>query len=257
MKIPKELQQRAGRGKKQKPPLAKQFKDYVPVQWRFQWGFVKNKYGTLLVYEPKKFIPKYADLSYQHNIVKLLENGKYECFVDVGAAFGLFPLIASHYCKKIIAYEALPFRFGLLLQNMAHLPKVECRYAYVSQKEDTPKMGDPFQMVKRTDEESYNIPLVTLDEELNFLIPIKAPPEDCGCKLKLPKPMRTLIKIDVEGNELKVLNGATELLKQPHIHWTIDVHPYQNVEIKDVKKYFIGRAMEAAGNNNVTFKRFK
>ncbi|MDJ0674829.1 MAG: FkbM family methyltransferase [Calothrix sp. MO_167.B42] len=34
---------------------------------------------------------------------------------------------------------------------------------------------------------------------------------------------RALIKIDVEGAEIEVLQGATSLLKKPH-HWVVEVH---------------------------------
>lgn len=182
--------------------------------------YATNKYGSLLVIAPKKSlilakaIPMYTRMTWEPYNVKLIEEGKYDIYVDVGAAVGYFTRIAGHHCKKVIAYEANPFRFGLLLTNTRDLFNVDCRYKYVTySKKDIPKMAGAFDMIGLAGTtkcvNDYNIECVTLDEELLDLIT----PDD-----------KVLIKMDVQGNDLKVLDGAKELIKNKNVHWSIDVH---------------------------------
>lgn len=154
----------------------------------------------------------------------LIRNGKYPLFIDVGAAWGWFPMIASRIqaTKKIDAYEAHPLRYGLLLYNMRKLDKVKCHYKYVGCEESKPvmkidfkRMISPYPMKA----EPYNIDVIRLDDEYH-------PAE------------RTLIKVDVEGGEIDVLKGARELCKLKRVDWTIDVHTWVGVTMKQVKSFF-------------------
>lgn len=224
------------------------------LEWKFKWGVVKNKYGNLLIYEPPKFFRGYSNLRYQANITQLIQSGEYECFIDVGAAWGYFERIASKHCKKVIAYEANPLRVGFLLYNCRDLYNVECKYAYVGANETVPRMGGPLEMVKAEHSDTYNINVLTLDKELEFLLPNLWLSDEMN---KMIKPMKTLIKIDVEGGEIDVLRGATKLLEQPHIHWTIDVHPKQGVKIPEVIKFFKERETTNHANINIFFGDFK
>ena len=125
---------------------------------------------------------------------------------------------------ELMAYEASPVRFFCLATNLAHKFNVDLHYAYVSCKGDTPRWAANFDMVKNIHTKPYNIKLVTLDEEV-------APYKD----------QSIFIKVDVEGNELKVLEGAKTLVDLPNIHWYIECHPQWGGSPLKARKYFKNR----------------
>lgn len=154
----------------------------------------------------------------------MLLRGEYEIFVDLGAYIGYFSIIASKYCKKVIAYEAAPLFYGLLLHNTKFKDNVECKYAFVGNEDSIPKINKTiFRMADVRCVEEYNIPVVTLDNEL----------------LKY-KDKKMLIKMDIEGGEKNALLGAKELLKYDNIHWHVDIHPYATTE-KEIFGFFKNR----------------
>lgn len=197
-----------------------------PFEWdNAEWAIVENRYGRLLTYNLPRFNRGYANLQYQGYITEMLESGAYEVFVDVGAYIGLFSQVAAHHCKKVIAYEAHPFYFGILLTNMRDFHNVECRYKFVSVEGEVPKMSwDIKGLIVLDVGIPYNIKVVSLDNEYGYGI---------------PSPI--LIKLDVEGNEIDVLEGSEELLKKPYIHWIIDVHTQRGITSEDVLSYFPNR----------------
>ena len=191
-----------------------------------EWAIIKNRYGELLSYNLPRYNKSYSTCRYQGYITEMLETKKYEVFVDIGAYIGLFSLIASYHCRRVVAYEAHPFYFGILLYNMRRR-HVECRYRFVSDyslfgEYQIPKMTDDVKGLIVADEgDPYNIKVVTLDSEYGFGIP-----DIC------------LIKLDVEGNELNVLKGSKEILKKHYVHWIIDVHTNRGITSEEVLKYF-------------------
>jgi FkbM family methyltransferase len=189
-----------------------------PAKFNHRWfKFVENEYGEMLIYEPPAFHPKYEKLTYQKSITRKIIHGNYMTFVDVGAAWGYFPLIASHHCAFVSAYEANPFRYGILLYNTANRGNILCHYKFVGcihSKEA--KLDNPFLMVDKSGKKEIYIPRTTLFQEL------------------FPYIGKMLIKIDVEGNEMDVLCGAEDLLDEEKVHWFIDVHPQHGIKKKDV-----------------------
>lgn len=201
-----------------------------PFKWdNAEWAIVTNKYGKLLSYNLPRFNRGYANLKYQGYIAEMLESDFYSTFVDVGAFIGLFSLIASYHCRRVVAYEAHPFYFGILLYNMRKR-HVECRYRFVSNfnilgEYQIPKMTDDVKgLIVVNEGTPYNIEAVTLDSEYGFGVP-----------------ETVLIKLDVEGNELNVLKGSKKILQKPYVHWIIDVHTHRGVRPKDVLDYFLDR----------------
>lgn len=197
-----------------------------PFKWdNAEWAIVENKYGKLLSYNLERYHNGYMNLSYQGYITEMLESGKYEIFIDVGAYIGLFSQIASYHCQKVVAYEAHPFYYGILLFNMRYFHNVDCRYKFVSVEGEIPKIDDDVKGLVVFDEGiSYNIEVVSLDTE-------------SGCGIHFS----TLIKLDVEGSEIDVLEGSKKLLKNSNIHWIIDVHTNRGIVPQDVLEYFPNR----------------
>jgi len=193
-----------------------------PFEWdNAEWAMITTKYGKLLSYNLPRYNRSYANCTYQGYITEMLESDKYEDFIDVGAFVGLFSLIASYHCKRVIAFEAHPFYYGILLSNMRRR-HVECKYRFVSDYKRVPRITDDIKGLVVIDEGiPYNIKITTLDMEYKHYFK-----------------HFVLVKLDVEGHELNVLKGSKSLLLRPYIHWIIDVHTNRGITSEEVLKYF-------------------
>jgi len=201
--------------------------------WHFGWYKINNDYGEQIIYEPEQFAKAFADGSYQSQIKDLLETGKYDVFLDVGAAWGHFAIIASYNCERVIAFEPQPFRYGFLLYNCRHLFNVDCRYEFVTCKGETPTMGRIQEMCELRHTKSYNVPVVTLDD-----IDIK--PNE-----------KVLVKLDVEGSELKVLKGCPSLIANPNVDWFVDIHLIYGISEESVFSFFEHKSIIDHGNDSI------
>ncbi len=189
-------------------------------KWMFDWYKIKTEYGEQIIYEPEVFAKAFANNSYQNQIKKLLETKKYDVFLDVGAAWGHFTIIGSKLCKKVIAFEPQPFRYGFLLYNCRHLFNVDCRYEFVTSNGEIPTMGGLEEMCESRHDQPYNVKTITLDD------------------LNIKPDEKVLVKLDVEGSELKVLKGCPNLIANPNVDWIIDVHHHQKLTSNEVKDFF-------------------
>lgn len=126
-----------------------------------------------------------------------------DTFYDVGANVGSYTLLASGVCKaKTIAFEPVPATYAILKQNielnkLGNLTTLENK-----------GVGAVNGMLHFTDEEDTTNHIV-LDPHINqHTISVSITTlEDY-----YPKHKPALIKIDVEGFETEVLNGATQTL---------------------------------------------
>lgn len=203
-------------------------------EWTFDWYKINNKYGEQLIYEPEVFAKAFADDSYQYQIRKLLESGKFDVFIDVGAAWGHFAIVGAHHCKRVIAFEPQPLRFGIMLYNCRNLFNIDCRYEFVSNKGDIPKMRGIEDMCEARSEHPYNVPVITLDD-----IDIK--PDE-----------KVLVKLDVEGSELKVLRGCPNLIANPNVDWIIDIHEIYGITDELIFPFFKHKKIKDHQNDHVT-----
>lgn len=202
---------------------------------------IENKYGKLLVcFEPKGVVEAYEYLKWEPKNVDLIVNGNYDTFVDVGAAWGYFTRIAANHCRHVIAFEAQPIRFGFLLWNTKDFSNVECYYNFICDRRsrDPTMSGDFVRMVESGDKMFYRIEPTFLDYVfLDYLNSISPP--------------RMLIKVDVEGNELNVLDGASNLINCEKVHWTIDIHTM--VDEEEVFRKMKNKKYKILAENKVFF----
>lgn len=202
------------------------------------WALIKTKYGELLSFNLPRYHRSYASCGYQGYISEMLESKKYKGFIDCGAYIGLFSLIASHFCRYVRAYEAHPLYFGILLTNMRFRFNVDCRYKYLTNKKSSNINMEKAQInndlrslinIKHEESKSYHIEITTLDFDFYFLSEV------------VRKFEKILVKLDVEGNEIKVLEGAKKMLQNPNIHFIIDVHTQHGIKVERILDFFPDR----------------
>lgn len=201
--------------------------------WMFGWFKIKTEYGEQIIYEPEVFAKAFADNSYQQQIKKLLETKKYDVFLDVGAAWGHFSIIGAKHCKRVIAFEPQPFRYGFLLYNCRHLFNVDCRYEFVTCEGEIPTMGKLQEMCELRHQKSYNVKTITLDD------------------LEIDPNEKVLVKLDVEGSELKVLKGCPNLIANSNVDWFVDIHMIHGISEESVFSFFKHKKIRDHGNDQI------
>ncbi|MEW5755446.1 MAG: FkbM family methyltransferase [Pseudomonadota bacterium] len=128
--------------------------------------------------------------------------------VDVGAHIGVYSCVLCRYFKRVIAFEPNPRVFMLLQYNCFNLHNVDFRQVALADSQSTEYLG-----VDRcntghaelgggntsnfSEMDVYFVPTDTLDAQL----------------VSLDIPVR-FIKIDVEGEECRVIRGAEKILKR-------------------------------------------
>lgn len=118
-------------------------------------------------------------------------------FVDVGAHLGYFSIIAALKARAVFAIEPQEFLIGRIHRNVSanHLRNVTLMHAAVGSAPgfaNIPKIGSPMTEVGHSDN---RVPMVRLDDYFTG--------DD----------VPTHIKIDTEGFEYHVLNGARRILQ--------------------------------------------
>ncbi|RZK60388.1 MAG: FkbM family methyltransferase [Pedobacter sp.] len=126
-----------------------------------------------------------------------------DVFFDVGANVGSYTLLASGICKaKSITFEPIPSTHSILKQN------VELNNLNALVKTENKGVGSKNELLHFTDTEDTTNHIVLDHEERQNIIKVPIVTLDSYCIIKKP----ALIKIDVEGFETEVLNGATAIL---------------------------------------------
>lgn len=154
-----------------------------------------------------------------------------EIAIDVGANYGTYSILFARSFKKVLSFEAHPVTFKMLEQNTLHMPNIK-----VSPKAISCSIGKviineyPYNHSGRATlenahwvgthkQKSYPIQSTTLENQYK------------GIKSRIG-----LIKIDVEGHELEVLQGAYKLLLK---HKPAVIFEY-NTGNKEVLKFLEG-----------------
>jgi FkbM family methyltransferase len=128
-----------------------------------------------------------------------------DLFIDVGAAIGSYTILASgHVGATTFSFEPTPSAFNYLLENIAANKleaKVHARQAALGASRGNIGFRhdmDSMNHVAINGEKGITVAVDTLDNLLSTSKPV-------------------LIKIDVEGYEYEVLNGATGILQQENL----------------------------------------
>ena len=167
-------------------------------------------------------------------LLHLLRPG--DIFVDAGANIGSYTVLASSVIgAKSISFEPVPSTFLHLKHNVAINniePLVDLQNAGVGKEKEKLLFTSSFDTMNHVvadtsnkNQETIQVDIVTLDEILGNRIP-------------------TLIKIDTEGFELAVLQGADSTLKQASLMAIIvelngSCHRY-GIKEKDIHEFITG-----------------
>lgn len=127
-----------------------------------------------------------------------------DTFFDVGANVGSYTLLASSVCKaKSFSFEPSPITFNILTENIV-LNKLEDLVQTINK-----GVGKENGILRFSESEDTTNHVIADNEKSNYTIEV--PIVALNDYYSMAKP--ALIKIDVEGFETEVLNGADQLLK--------------------------------------------
>jgi FkbM family methyltransferase len=174
---------------------------------RKEWGIVSNAFTGLLEFEEMSFL------------LHFLRDD--DLFIDVGANHGSYTILASKVIgAKSISFEPVPIICEHLQRNVKlnHIgDKVKCINKAVGSESGVVK-------IKLNDTSSLNH-IVHPDENENGAVEVEINRLDDELINENP----TLMKIDVEGFEKPVLDGATKTLEAPGLNSVIiELNEYGN-----------------------------
>ena len=153
-------------------------------------------------------------------------------FVDVGASLGQFTKLANDYMDNglIISVEADPIRFARLESNCNNWSKkgknkiIPIHGAITEKKEivrfQTTNSNISGGLYRHQIKETELNPVLTWNE-----IEVQGTTLDELCEGRVPD----LIKMDIEGAELKALKGSQGILKSRKTFFVIELHSFEEV----------------------------
>lgn len=218
-------------------PLRKVAKKFVRrlIEWRYghlqefhlDIEGVSVSYVTDDLYSKMWFYPRYkGGKIHEEPVTRLLMRDLKPgmCFFDIGACFGYYTVIASKAVGTrgvVHAFELDESNLSILKKNLA---RNECGNVKVHQVAVSEATGT-VNYVRITDSPNprHHLCSQLTTAELNTLVAVDSVSLDEFCTSAQIVP--DVVKIDVEGAELKVLKGMERLLCKADIKVFCEVHP--------------------------------
>lgn len=207
---------------------------------------LKTRYGMVEMPVLKRFEKEHANFEFEKKFVEIIENSYSPIFVDIGAGWGYFTVIANFHSSMVMAFEPHNARRSILYKNVQNLVLKNVHISskavgtggkklYFNTSSDRGMVGPQTGIRKNP----ANVEWTTLEEVLKF------PFIEYG----------GIIKIDVEGNELDVIKSAGDLSKYKLFTWLIERHQKENLgyseeELFETMKPFKG---ELVGSRKWTY----
>ena len=174
-------------------------------------------------------------------------------FLDIGSLHGIFSLAfaAAHPEGQVLAIDASPIAFSKLLYNVhanrfANIQTVECA------------VSDAPGILRMHYEWEHAVSAGTQDDAPEVMGVEKRTGDDlCESHDFIPD----AIKIDVEGHEMKVLRGLSNVLSRNRPLVFLEIHPRRLIEDGDsvaaVAAYFFDKGYRAQGSDGRSMSRFE
>lgn len=156
--------------------------------------------------------------------------------LDVGANTGLYSLIAVTADRRAtaIAFEPVPEIAGLLRDNMAVNPqgaRIRLREVAIGDRSGAAELHLPPAQADGTIETSASLE-AGFKESIDRVVAVEAATLDDAWRTE-GRPAVSLVKIDVEGAEHRVLTGADDLITSSRPVLTVEVLPAAKVAVLD------------------------
>ena len=167
--------------------------------------------------------------------------------VDIGANVGSYSLM-FHYCfpeAKILAIEPSTYNMPYIEYNCGHIPEIEIRQLAIGSKMGSGMLSVPSQEQKQLNNDypdthtgclSLHGKSDNLQEEVDIF------PLD---ELNIQRPIG-LIKIDVEGHEIHVLDGASKIIEEDRPKLLVEIRE-DNLKMAGMKKWHLYRKLAGMG----------
>lgn len=147
-------------------------------------------------------LDEYEDMSF---VLDMLHSG--ELFVDVGANIGSYSILAATKGARVIAIEPVPSTFKVLKQNVL-LNELDDQIEVMNI-----GLGSKEENLKFSTEQGTTNHVLNKEENTKQSVKILVRSLDDVLDGRIPK----IIKIDVEGFETKVIEGARKTLANPNL----------------------------------------
>lgn len=214
------------------------YKDYCSMELIFIWLiFIKKiNINTLDNFTIQQCIEKYKNENENSNLQLL------DTIIDIGAHQGHFALSFSTMAKNVISIEPCKENYEILLENIKlnKVKNINTIHSFVSSETTTKKFTENHKNLFNN--ESFS-------EEI------------CECmildSLKNKISENTLIKIDTEGEEIEVLKGAKNILKEKTPSLIIELHDFcktDHNEIKDIIDFELYEIVKISRGDNIIRK---
>lgn len=153
----------------------------------------------------------------------------FDMFVDVGANHGLFSVALRKVCKELIIIEPLKQNMEIL-RRVTFPIKHKCSYFRVALSNET---GSATMIASDINKKSTRSKIGTGRETANFVEEVPVSTLDGLLKSYDINNTKVLIKVDVEGHESKVLDGAKKSLSYD-VTWIVEIEQEQNENYQNV-----------------------
>jgi len=161
-------------------------------------------------------------------LINAINNG--DIFFDIGANAGYFSLLGSRYCGEggqVIAFEPIPSNCNVINQHLNENNINNIIVENIAISKNTEKVNFSIQH-NNANSHMENISITHAVENKKKSIQVSAMSLDDY--IDKCKTIPNVIKVDVEGAETLVLEGATRLLQNFNAIWIISTHSSQLFE---------------------------